>query len=48
MDRGVARDPSLDGGLEVHFLLRWCDTPLIIVLRINLDVIEWSKILGFG
>ena len=22
--------------------------PLIIVLRINLDVVEWSKMLGFG
>ena len=34
--------------MEVYFLLSCGDTPLIIVLRINLDVVEWSKMLGFG
>ena len=48
MDLGVAGDPSLEGVLEVDFLLRWCGAPLIIVLRINLNVIEWSKIFCFG
>ena len=32
----------------MDFLLRWCGAPLIIVLRINLNVIEWSKLFGFG
>ena len=38
----------LGGCLEVDFLLRWCGAPLIIVLRINLNVIEWSKLFCFG
>ena len=39
---------KLGGCLEVYFLFRCFDMPLIIVLRINLDVVEWSKMCGFG
>ena len=47
MDLGVAGDPNLEGvwkcisssGVEIRHSS---------VLRINLDVVEWSKMLGFG
>ena len=44
VDRGVVADPNLEG-------VRKCISSSggeVIVLRINLDVVEWSKILAFG